>query len=526
MKENNDNIEKMIEKAEDKEQEEQKEQKEQKEQNLDSNTTQLSRKFRFLFFLLFIILTFLFNLEAMGLIDEQFKYKTFYLKMLSFFILCLFPITQYDKMKSIMMFLPSIVLFYFNVTFIEISSTFLSLLSFFTKIYSLAYLRIWIDQFSMIRIKTFFMYLLNIIALTGDKFSIVLTKLFNFKKNSGKILLVQFLIFMIFFFTPNKYFFIHKHYYHYHKQIQIPKKKTKKNSKSKKENDYDYEVISIFEMIEEKDKEKEEIKYQNIYHIFYDQCYIWSILGKSSIYYLIAILDHAFADYCNLVLQKEEKELIFNNYELLVSLLSITGSFIGGILSIIIGGYDEINSIIFVVICITVTLLATLFLTYSISFFAIYGSFCLLFFFSNLIMGNIEGYIIKSIPLKYKEFGLNFCGLITTLAYFCARSIYDYIKITFEKTNPFYAWRFCLTWFLFGYFTILLSCTFRYRDILKIKERKKNIYELSELDDETGDKNNDNDNDDDDSYINDKEDEIDFKNLRFNSRKTFDSIAS
>ena len=39
------------------------------EENINLNTTQLSRKIRFLFFLLFIILTFLFNLEAMGLID-------------------------------------------------------------------------------------------------------------------------------------------------------------------------------------------------------------------------------------------------------------------------------------------------------------------------------------------------------------------------------------------------------------------------------------------------------------------------
>ena len=99
----------------------------------------------------------------MGLISKEYKYKTFYLKMASFFILCLFPITEYDKMKSILMFLPSIVLFYFNVTFIELSPTFLSLLSFFTKIYALAYLRIWIDQFSMIRYKTLFIYMLKLI---------------------------------------------------------------------------------------------------------------------------------------------------------------------------------------------------------------------------------------------------------------------------------------------------------------------------------------------------------------------------
>ena len=44
------------------------------------------------------------------------------------------------------------------------------------KIYSLAYLRIWIDQFAMIKYKTLFMYILNIIALTGDKISIVITE--------------------------------------------------------------------------------------------------------------------------------------------------------------------------------------------------------------------------------------------------------------------------------------------------------------------------------------------------------------
>ena len=133
-----------------------------KKEDQEINEILLPRMIRLLFFILFMILTFLFNVEAIGLIDKEFKYKTFYLKMVSFFILCLFPITQYDKMKSIMMFLPSIVFFYFNVTFIELSSTFLSFLSFFTKIYSLAYLRIWIDQFAMIKYKTLFMYILNI----------------------------------------------------------------------------------------------------------------------------------------------------------------------------------------------------------------------------------------------------------------------------------------------------------------------------------------------------------------------------
>ena len=501
-----------------------------KEENIEINTLPLPRFLRLMFFILFITLTSLFNLEAMGLIDEQFKYKTFYLKMSSFFILCLFPITQYDKMKSIMMFLPSIVLFYFNLTFIEISSTFLSLLSFFTKIYALAYLRIWIDQFSMINFKTLFIYILNIIALFGDKISIMITKFISFKHNAGKILLAQFIIFIVFFFTPNKYFFVHKQFKHYHKKIL--KKKSENSTKDKKDiNDNkneneEFDVISIFQNIEPeenekgKDTEQKKNKFKYIFQIFLNLCYIWSILGKASIYYLIAVIDYALKDHCAKVLNEEEKNKILNNYEILISILSISGSIFGGILSIIIGGYEEIMSCIVVAISNTITLIATFCLFYSNSYFTIYVSICFLFFFMNISMGDLEGYIIQSLPLKYIEFGLNFCGFISTIGCFLARSLYDYIKITFEKTNPFYAWRFCLACFLFGYFSILLACTFRYRDINKIITKKKKETEMDEFENDNDDNNEE---DEMESYNSEKNVKIDFKRIR---RKTFDSLNS
>ena len=510
--------------------------KNENEEKQKLNEIQLPRKIRLLFFILFIILSFLFNVEAMGLIDKEFKYKTFYLKMVSFFILCLFPITEYDKMKSIIMFLPSIVLFYFNVTFIELSSTILSFLSFFTKIYSLAYLRIWIDQFAMLKYKTLFMYILNIIALTGDKISIVFTEFISFKHNQVKILIIQFLIFMVFFFTPDKYFFVHQQYYHCYKEIKKQNtNNNEKNAKSKGENKKDdVERVSIFinlekeEKGEEKEKkekkEKEDNKYNYIFKIFYNICYIWSILGKASIYFLIALIDYALIDYCGKVLNEEEKDNILNNYDFLISILAITGSIFGGIVSTIIGGYEEIKSYIIVAISSTITILANFCLFYSDSSLKIYGSICFLFFFINVSIGNIEGYIIQSIPLKYKEFGLNFCGLISTIGCFFARSIYDYIKTTFDKSNKFFAWRFCLACFLFGYFSILLACTFRYKDLIKLEKRAKKDIELEEMDNENEENNNWNESDD-DSYDTEKNEEIDFRNLRF-SRKTFDSFNS
>ena len=511
--------------------------KNEEEEKQEINEIQLPKKIRLFFFILFIILSFLFNVEAMGLIDKEFKYKTFYLKMASFFILCLFPITEYDKMKSIMMFLPSIVLFYFSVTFIELSSTIISLISFFTKIYSLAYLRIWIDQFAMIKYKTLFMYILNIIALTGDKISIVITELISFKHNQVKILITQFLIFMVFFFTPDKYFCVHQQYYHYHKEIKKDNtNNNKKNDNNKNDNkNDDIEQVSIFinlekeikgeEKEEKEKKEKEENKYNYLFKIFYNFCYIWSFLGKASIYFLIALIDYALIDYCRRVLNEEDKNNILNNYDLLVSILAITGSITGGITSTIIGGYEEIKSCIIVAISITITVLANFCLFYSDSYFKIYASICFLFFFINVSMGNIEGYIVQSIPLKYKEFGLNFCGLISTIGCFFARSMYDYIKTTFEKSNQFFAWRFCLACFLFGYFSILLACTFRYKDLIKIEKRAKKNIELEDMENENEDNNNWNESDD-DSYNTEKNEEIDFRNIRFNSRKTFDSFNS
>ena len=134
-------------------------------------------------------------------------------------------------------------------------------------------------------------------------------------------------------------------------------------------------------------------------------------------------------------------------------------------------------------------------------------------------MGYLEGYIIQSIPLKYIEFGLNFCGLIATIGCFVARSMYDYIKSTFESTNSLYAWRFCLACYLFGYFSILLACTFRYRDLNKINEKNKKEIEMDEFDNEE-----ENENDENESSSNSwKKNKFDFKNLRI---KSFESLNS
>ena len=446
---------------------------------------------RLLFFISFIILSFLFNIEAIALVNENFKYKTFYLKMISFFILCLFPITEYDKMKSIMIFLPSLVLLFFHVTFIPLSPMFLSFVCIFTKIYSLAYLRIWIDQFAMIKFKTLFIYILNIFALSGDKISMAINRFIYFKRIAGKILIVQFVIFVAFFLIPDNFFFIHNKLVHYRTKIKekndndnseeiIYEKKEEnndeKNDEEKDEENEEDKSVSVFINYEQDKKTQRKIKstkFKNLYQIFINPCYIFSNFGKSSLFFLIALIDYALKDYCSQILNPEDKVKIINNYENIISLLSISGSIFGGILSLFIGGYEEMSSCILVSLSDLIVLITCYYLSYTRYFMVIFISFCFSFFFVNVIMGSIEGFIIKSIPLKYKELGLNFSGLLSTIGCFLARNIYDYIKITFDKTLEFFAWRFCMGCFLFGFFSILLACTYRYRDIVKSKKNKQ-----------------------------------------------------
>ena len=434
---------------------------------------------RLLFFIAFIILTFLFNIEAIALVNEDFKYKTFYLKMLSFFILCLFPITEYDKMKSIMVFLVSIVLLFFHVTFIPLSPIFLSFMSIFTKIYSLAYLRIWVDQFAMLKYKTLFIYIINIFALSGDKISIVINRFINFKKIASNIVFVQFIIFIVFFFIPDKFFFIHNNISHYRENI-IQNNEEKREENLDEDKKYPEKIsISVFSNYEKGGKVQKKVKKSKFrfYQICINPCYIYSNLGKSSLFFLIALSDYALNDYCSKIINPEQKAILFNNYENIISILSITGSIFGGILSIFIGGYEEIFSCLVISISDLILLISCFYLSYTKYFLVILISFCISFFSINVIMGDIEGFIIKSIPLKYKELGLNFSGFLSTIACFLARNIYDYVKLTFDKDQEISTWRFCTYCFFFGFFSILLACTYRYRDILKtkkIKEKREN----------------------------------------------------
>ena len=83
--------------------------------------------------------------------------------------------------------------------------------------------------------------------------------------------------------------------------------------------------------------------------------------------------------------------------------------------------------------------------------------------------------------------------------------------------------------FLFGFFSILLACTYRYRDILKTKKiKEKKEKKGTEMDDDFNERykeNMDNIDNNYEDYFDDKSLE-NLKEAKFISRKTFDSVTS
>ena len=93
------------------------------------------------------------------------------------------------------------------------------------------------------------------------------------------------------------------------------------------------------------------------------------------------MIDDALVDHCNKVLNNDGTNKIINKYDLIVSILSIIGSIVGGILSIFIGGYDNIKSCIIKAGSSTITVLTNFCLFYSHSFLKLWEVFVFYFFY-------------------------------------------------------------------------------------------------------------------------------------------------
>ena len=119
----------------------------------------------------------------------------------------------------------------------------------------------------------------------------------SLNKTANKIVLIQFVIFVAFFLIPDNFFFIHNKISHYHEKIRISKEKNnqeKKGDESGKEKienkEQEEKSISVFINYEQGEniklqKKTRSNKYKHMYQICLNPCYIFSIWGKSSLFF-------------------------------------------------------------------------------------------------------------------------------------------------------------------------------------------------------------------------------------------------
>ena len=193
--------------------------------------------------------------------------------------------------------------------------------------------------------------------------------------------------------------------------------------------------------------------------------YIFSVYAKTCLIFMMETI----SIYIKELIKRE------NHFENIKNIIAIFGALFGAILSIFIGNYEQKYSCLVVAIFSSIDLIIIFISSYVTNSEFWFCLYIYIFYFITYSFSSIViGFISSSLRAKIKVFGLAICELLTLyLGNILPKKIYHSIKNIFDGDN-FYSWKFSCFYFLAGYFSILLACTFTFRDINR-KEKKMNI---------------------------------------------------
>lgn len=199
--------------------------------------------------------------------------------------------------------------------------------------------------------------------------------------------------------------------------------------------------------------------------------YIFSAYSRANLLFIFQVIHLFITDYVNNGLQMTDKKQLLYYYGIASVFGPATGGSFGGLISTKVGGYENKNSVFVCIIFGILTLIMIFPLAYATTMLIF--SICLFFFFfcSSAILPTIVGYIISSVPKEHKGAGSSLNLLITTLLGNLPGPIcYGFINDHFKETNPTFAWKCTMFYYFFGFGSILLACSFRYRDLSNKEE--------------------------------------------------------
>jgi len=342
------------------------------------------------------------------------------------------------------------------------------------KIYTNIYIAVWVDQFGIKKYKIMMMTINNITVLLGQEVGYglgALNRPDNWYLNYMIIgsLILGFGSLLLFF--PSKYFSNKYNFIGYRKEGEEGFVKKVSGCGS----------TSFFENEELKIRKK---KKESLLAALKNPVYFLSVLAIAIYNFCQQTINSTIVSYIidDIKMPEEEKTTKFLP---LYGSASIFGPLIGGIFGILygscLGGYEEKKSV---------------FLVRGFSTFALFGSFLVIYsdsaaflcvglflfnFFVFALYPIIYGYIISSIPNKYKGSAISINILINYIFCYLGPTFYAFLKNIFKDNIPRLPWRIIIHMFTLGFFAFLGCAFYRYHELDKIEKEEENKINEEEL---------------------------------------------
>ena len=323
------------------------------------------------------------------------------------------------------------------------------------RIYPHIYIPVWVDQFGIKPLKTLMMTVINITSPLGQVVGYTIGTFNVPEKWPYSFALVGSLILgvgSVLFISPAKYFSARYTFVGYQDGEKLVSTANARTGNS------------VFASGEIQVKKKAEGG--SMLEILKSGAFIFSAFVRANLLFIFQVIHLFITDYVTNGLKVDNKKQILAYYGSASIFGPTLGGAFGGLVSTKAGGYESKKSVFVVIGFGIATLCAAVPLATASNMVIFAMSLFSFFFCASAILPTIVGYIISSIPKKHKGAGSSLNLLISTLVgNLPGPIIYGFINDRFKATQPTLAWKCTIGYYLLGFVSILLACTFRYRDL-------------------------------------------------------------
>lgn len=340
------------------------------------------------------------------------------------------------------------------------------------RVFPHIYIPVWVDQFGIKSLKTLMMTVINVTSPLGQVVGYSIGTFQPKEKWRYSFALVGCLIWglgSIIIFSPSKYFSAKYMFVGYEDGERLVKTSTERTGNSV--------FVNTGEI-----KSKKKQGGGSMLAILKSGAYIFSAYTRANLLFIFQVIHLFITDYAKNGLKVDDTTILLKYYGSASVFGPTLGGSFGGLVSTKLGGYENKNS---VWVCIgfgIATLSAVIPLSFASNIYIFSISLFSFFFCASAILPTIVGYIISSVPKEHKGAGSSLNMLITTLmGNLPGPIVYGFINDKMKATNPTFAWKCVMFYFCAGFTSILLACSFRYRDLSKDKSGDKKEVRTSNV---------------------------------------------